>query len=165
MQRKINQVLDIICREYQVDKQEIQSRARTEDVAKARQSFFYICQKMLKAPLELMAEVVPRDHATILYSINIYDKEKDKNPFHSLMYKSIKEIIENEVMTTTTEKLEESKFRIGDKVYKPKGYKFPGEVRAIFTNTRNEIRIVAEMEDNGMLHIFNESQLKILKTK
>jgi hypothetical protein len=54
-----------------------------------------------------------------------------------------------------------SKFKIGDKVYKPKGYKFPGIVVSVFTNTSGEIRIVAEMEDNGMLHIFSESQLEL----
>ena len=55
----------------------------------------------------------------------------------------------------------ESKFKIGDKVYKPKGYKFLGIVVSVFTNTSNEVRIVAEMEDNGMLHIFSESQLEL----
>jgi hypothetical protein len=54
-----------------------------------------------------------------------------------------------------------SKFKIGDKVHKPKGYKFPGIVVSVFTNTSGEIRIVAEMEDNGMLHIFSESQLEL----
>jgi hypothetical protein len=55
----------------------------------------------------------------------------------------------------------ESKFKIGDKVYKPKGYKFPGIVVSVFTNTSSDVRIVAEMEDNGMLHIFSESQLEL----
>ena len=54
-----------------------------------------------------------------------------------------------------------SKFKVGDKVYKPKGYKFPGIVVAVFTTTNGETRIVAEMEDNGMLHIFSETQLNI----
>jgi hypothetical protein len=52
------------------------------------------------------------------------------------------------------------KFEVGDKVYKPKGYKFPGTVVSIFKTTSGETRIVAEMEDNGMLHIFNENQLE-----
>jgi hypothetical protein len=56
---------------------------------------------------------------------------------------------------------ENYKFKVGDKVYKPKGYKFPGVVVAIFKTTSGETRIVAEMRDNGMLHIFNESQLEI----
>lgn len=164
MHNKISLILDIVCREYEVEKASMKSRARTEDISKARQCFFYMCDKIIKAPLEEMAKVIPRDHATIIYSISTYEKEKDKNPFHLLMFKSIKEIIEDEVMKTDTEKKDQAKFRVGDKVHKPKGYKFPGEVRAIFTNSKNEIRVVAEMEDNGMLHIFNESQLELLKT-
>lgn len=57
-----------------------------------------------------------------------------------------------------------SKFKIGDKVYKPKGYKFPGIVVAVFETTNGDIRVVAEMEDNGMLHIFSESQLELRET-
>ena len=53
------------------------------------------------------------------------------------------------------------KFSIGDRCYKPKGYKFPCIIVSIFKNTKGEVRIVAEMEDNGMLHIFNESQLEL----
>lgn len=54
-----------------------------------------------------------------------------------------------------------SKFNIGDKIYKPKGYKFDGTVVSVFNTTLGDIRIVAEMDDNGMLHIFNENQLEI----
>ena len=54
-----------------------------------------------------------------------------------------------------------AKFKAGDKVYKPKGYKFPSTIVSVFTNLSGEIRIVAEMDDNGMLHIFNESQLEL----
>lgn len=56
-----------------------------------------------------------------------------------------------------------TKFKVGDKVYKPKGYKFPGIVVSVFYTTKNEVRIVAEMIDNGMLHIFNENQLELLE--
>ena len=53
------------------------------------------------------------------------------------------------------------KFKIGDRVFKPKGYQFPGTIVSIFQTTKGETRIVAEMRDNGMLHIFNESQLEL----
>jgi hypothetical protein len=53
------------------------------------------------------------------------------------------------------------KFKVGDKVYKPKGYKFPGIVVAVFQTTSGDIRVVAELIDNGMLHIFSESQLEL----
>jgi len=52
------------------------------------------------------------------------------------------------------------KFKEGDKIYKPKGYKFPGTIVSVFKTTKGEIRVVAEMEDIGILHIFNEKQLE-----
>lgn len=57
-----------------------------------------------------------------------------------------------------------SKLKIGDKIFKPKGYKFNGTVVSVFNTTSGDIRIVAEMDDNGMLHIFNENQLEIRDT-
>lgn len=54
-----------------------------------------------------------------------------------------------------------TKFKVGDRVFKPKGYQFPGTIVSIFQTTKGETRIVAEMRDNGMLHIFNESQLEL----
>lgn len=54
-----------------------------------------------------------------------------------------------------------NKFKIGDKIYKPKGYKFPGTVVSVFETTKGDIRVVAELEDNGMLHIFSEKQLEL----
>ena len=53
-----------------------------------------------------------------------------------------------------------SKFQVGDKIFKPKGYKFPGTVVSVFKNLAGETRVVAELEDNGMLHIFSEPQLE-----
>ncbi len=53
-----------------------------------------------------------------------------------------------------------SKFKIGDKAYKPKGYQFPCTIVGIFKNTKGDIRIIGEMDGYGMLHIFNESQLE-----
>lgn len=52
------------------------------------------------------------------------------------------------------------KFKIGDRIYKPKGYKFNGTIVSVFETTSGDVRLVAEMADNGMLHIFNENQLE-----
>lgn len=53
-----------------------------------------------------------------------------------------------------------TKFKIGDKAYKPKGYKFPCTIVSVFLTTKGEIRVVAEMDEYGLLHIFNEEQLQ-----
>lgn len=59
----------------------------------------------------------------------------------------------------------ENKFSVGDKVYKPKGYKFNGTIVSVFQTTKNETRVVAELDEcsnsGGMLHIFNENQLEL----
>lgn len=53
----------------------------------------------------------------------------------------------------------EYKFKVGDKVDKVKGYKFPGTVVSVFKTTEGNIRLVVEMDTYGLLHIFNEEQL------
>lgn len=53
------------------------------------------------------------------------------------------------------------KFKIGDKVRKIKGYAFDGIIVSVFQNTKGEVRLVAELENNGMLHIFSEDQFEL----
>jgi hypothetical protein len=53
------------------------------------------------------------------------------------------------------------KFKVGDKAHKPKGYKFPCTIVSVFKTTSNETRIVAEMDEYELLHIFNENQLEL----
>ena len=51
---------------------------------------------------------------------------------------------------------------IGDKVYKAKGYKFPGVIVSKFTTIAGKERFVVECTSpdcSGCLHIFNEIQL------
>lgn len=51
--------------------------------------------------------------------------------------------------------------KVGDRVNKSKGYKFPGTVVAVFFTTTGELRLVVEMDTFGLLHIFNENQLEL----
>ena len=53
-----------------------------------------------------------------------------------------------------------NKFKVGDLAYKPKGYKFPCTIVSVFQTTRGETRVVAEMVEYGVLHIFNVGQLE-----
>tara|TARA_R110001592_G_scaffold12285_1_gene58907 strand:- start:412 stop:609 length:198 start_codon:yes stop_codon:yes gene_type:complete len=53
-----------------------------------------------------------------------------------------------------------SKFKVGDKAVKPKGYAFPCTIVGVFQTLKGNIRIVGEMDEFGLLHIFNENQLE-----
>ena len=53
-----------------------------------------------------------------------------------------------------------TKFKVGDKAVKPKGYQFPCTIVSVFTTKKGNVRVVAEMDNYGLLHIFNEDQLE-----
>jgi hypothetical protein len=54
----------------------------------------------------------------------------------------------------------ETKFKVGDKTHKPKGYKFPCTIVGVFETIAGEVRVIGEMDEYGLLHIFNENQLE-----
>lgn len=60
--------------------------------------------------------------------------------------------------------MKETKFKVGDKAYKPKGYKFPCTIVSVFETVAGNVRVVAEMDEYGLLHIFNEDQLERIPT-
>jgi hypothetical protein len=55
--------------------------------------------------------------------------------------------------------MNQTKFKVGDKAQKLKGYKFPCTIVSVFETLGGNMRVVAEMDDYGLLHIFNEDQL------
>lgn len=60
----------------------------------------------------------------------------------------------------------EAQLKVGDKVEKVSGYKWPGVVVSVFDTLSGERRVVVECtvaEIAGALHIYNEKQLKIVE--
>jgi len=56
----------------------------------------------------------------------------------------------------------ETQFKVGDKVEKVSGYKWPGIVVSVFDTLAGQRRVVVECttpEVAGALHIYNENQL------
>jgi len=59
----------------------------------------------------------------------------------------------------------ETQFKVGDKVEKTSGYKWPGKVVSVFKTLSGERRVVVECtvaEIAGALHIYNEKQLTLV---
>lgn len=55
-------------------------------------------------------------------------------------------------------------FKVGDKVEKVSGYKWPGVVVSVFDTLAGDRRVVVECtveEIKGALHIYNEQQLTL----
>jgi len=64
---------------------------------------------------------------------------------------------------TQTNAHQELKFKVGDKAIKPKGYSFPCTIVSVFRTVEGNVRVVGEMDGYGLLHIFNENQLELVK--
>ena len=56
--------------------------------------------------------------------------------------------------------MKETKFNVGDKAIKTKGYEFPCTIVSVFETVQGNVRVVGEMDGYGLLHIFNEDQLE-----
>lgn len=60
----------------------------------------------------------------------------------------------------------EARFKVGDKVEKTSGYKWPGVIVSVFETLEGQRRVVVECtvaEIAGALHIYNENQLKVME--
>jgi hypothetical protein len=60
----------------------------------------------------------------------------------------------------------EKQFKVGDRVEKTSGYKWPGVVVSVFETLTGERRVVVECtvaEIAGALHIYNEKQLTLME--
>ena len=60
----------------------------------------------------------------------------------------------------------DTQLKVGDKVEKVSGYKWPGVVVSVFDTLSGERRVVVECtvaEIAGALHIYNEKQLKAME--
>ena len=60
----------------------------------------------------------------------------------------------------------EPQFKVGDKVEKTSGYKWPGVIVSVFETLEGQRRVVVECtvaEIAGALHIYNENQLKVME--
>ena len=59
-----------------------------------------------------------------------------------------------------------NKFEVGDKVWKPLGYEFSGEIIGVFKKLDGQIRYAVESTSDGsrgVVHIFRASQLKAVE--
>ena len=60
----------------------------------------------------------------------------------------------------------DTQLKVGDKVEKVSGYKWPGIIISVFDTLAGERRVVVEcttIEVAGALHIYNEKQLMIVE--
>jgi chromosomal replication initiator protein len=72
-------IIEMICRHFQLSKNEICSKSRKRCIARPRQIAMYFARRYTESSLEAIGREFNRDHATVLHSINLVKKQLDES--------------------------------------------------------------------------------------
>ncbi len=63
-------IIDIVCKFYNIKKEDVLARKRTKAIAETRQIAMYLISEYINMPLESIGNIFGRDHATVIYAKN-----------------------------------------------------------------------------------------------
>jgi len=87
-------IIDIVCKFYNIKKEEVLARKRTKDVAEARQIAMYLISEYMSLPLESIGNIFGKDHATVIYAKNKVIDDMKKSKKLEIQINDIKQMIE-----------------------------------------------------------------------
>ena len=85
------EILDIVCRYYQLTKEDINGSSRVKAIAMARQIAMYLCREMTDLSLPKIGELFGRDHTTVMYACK---KVSEMMRERHYVYNQVTEMIE-----------------------------------------------------------------------
>lgn len=72
-------IIEVVCKFYNLKKEEILARKRTKEIAQARQVAMFLITELLSMPLEAIGNIFGKDHATVIYAKSKISDEMTKN--------------------------------------------------------------------------------------
>ena len=63
-------IIDIVCKFYNIKKEDVLARKRTKNIAEARQIAMFLITEYINMPLESVGNIFGKDHATVIYAKN-----------------------------------------------------------------------------------------------
>lgn len=87
-------IIDIVCKFYNIKKEEVLARKRTKDVAEARQIAMYLISEYMSLPLESIGNIFGKDHATVIYAKNKVIDDMKKSKKLEIQINDLKQMIE-----------------------------------------------------------------------
>ncbi len=89
---KIEKIIEEVARTYRVSENEILSKRKTAQLAKARQIAMYIAKETTSLTFKAIGESFGKDHSTVLYNVRKVEELLAENPYEKAI---IEEIIRN----------------------------------------------------------------------
>ncbi len=72
-----NQILDIVCQYYQIERTELSSKSRRKTLTEARKMCVFLLRKLTKLSLMDVGSLVGRDHTTVLHALQRFEEERE----------------------------------------------------------------------------------------
>lgn len=73
-------IIDVVCDHFGITKEQIKSKARSNDIAKPRQIIMYLCKNMTDLSLDAIgSNLGDRDHSTVIHGIRQMNDEYSSN--------------------------------------------------------------------------------------
>ena len=93
---KTDNILDIVCKYYNINKNELKSKKRTKEIAIARQVCMYLISEYISLPLSSIGAIFGKDHATVIYAKNKVEEDVKKNKKFEVEINDLKNMIKNQ---------------------------------------------------------------------
>ena len=87
-------IIDIVCKFYNIKKDELLARKRTKNIAEARQIAMYLITEFLSIPLEAVGNIFGKNHATVIYAKNKVQDDIKKSKKLEVQINDLKQMIE-----------------------------------------------------------------------
>lgn len=87
-------IIDIVCKFYNVKKEDLLARKRTKQIAEARQIAMYLITEFINIPLEAVGNIFGKDHSTVLYAKNKVQDDIKKSKKLDVEINDLKKMIE-----------------------------------------------------------------------
>lgn len=87
-------IIDIVCKFYNVKKEDLLARKRTKNIAEARQIAMYLITEFINIPLEAVGNIFGKDHATVIYAKNKVADDISASKKLEIQINDLKQMIE-----------------------------------------------------------------------
>ena len=73
-------IIDVVCEHFNITKEQIISKAKSNNIAKPRQIAMYLCSTMTPLSQQAIgAQLGGRDHSTVIHGVNVMTEEYNNN--------------------------------------------------------------------------------------
>lgn len=86
-------ILDVVCKYYNLKKEELLARKRTKEIAEARQIAMFLIAEFINMPLASIGSIFGKDHATVIYAKNKVAEDIKKSPKLAVQINDMKQMI------------------------------------------------------------------------